>query len=122
MDGWAAVGIGTLIVTVLGGVGALIISLRKNRAELHQEAQKTALDQALLVIGVLQKDVEGLKKESGEKDRDVANCERRYARAVAWIESADDALTRAGIPHRTWKETPEPPPPPAAPVPPGAKP
>jgi hypothetical protein len=120
-DSVGYVALGGLIVTVIGAVVGAIVRLSGNWFSQRQEGEKTTIAGLWGVINGLKEEVEFQRQQriasdtENEKrirdlERDHTECQATRWRMVAWIETAEDAMTTAGIRFRPWSETPSNPP------------
>ena len=115
---WGGILTGATITAIIGALAGAYVKIRGSRDrsdktahEINVDDRKTSLAQAFELIKALQEERKGdrriidqLRKECAASIHKEARCLQRLARAEQWIKSADDAMTRADIPHTKWED------------------
>lgn len=111
--------LGALVGSILTGLTAFIIAMRKTNHELAEGTRKNSLDEAYRLIGTLQAEltrhaqmlleqkteyqtqIAGINKKLEDAEEEQRRCEVAYAKAGERITNLEYILKNAGIPFGT---------------------
>lgn len=102
----AAAVIGSLIITITGGLSGLVVWLNRKvtrqlsagQARLaHAQAEKTTVEAVLLVLDQVQENAEEARKQARSADDRAILAERQVARLRKWAVEVDAIVRAHGI-------------------------